>query len=296
MPTSAPFTEKWPTPTVSELRGQYAVSPQLTLWSEVFPASRTRSRADVPAPTTRATSGRNSPDSFASVDPDGSWRKTCQGYSQVTLGRFFGAVLGDLAACGYDAEWNCVSAAEFGAPHRRDRVWLVAYPNEQRCAERGLSERPRRPDLSDAARRGGLGTDSAGQDQGRLLADAARGARQRAASRPAGYAALGGEDVADAEQPGLEGHAWHGPGRVRQARQIPEPDRSTGADDVCDRARIFTTNAGQWREWEPESNIRRVAHGVPARVDRLKGLGNAIVPQIAEWIGRQILAAEGLTR
>jgi site-specific DNA-cytosine methylase len=31
-------------------------------------------------------------------------------------------------------------------------------------------------------------------------------------------------------------------------------------------------------------------------VDRLKGLGNAIVPQIAEWIGRQILAAEGLTR
>ncbi len=61
------------------------VSPQLTLFAEAFPASRTRSLADVPAPTMRATSGPNSPDSFASVDPDGSWRKTCQGYSQVTL-------------------------------------------------------------------------------------------------------------------------------------------------------------------------------------------------------------------
>jgi hypothetical protein len=61
------------------------VSSQLTLFAEAFPASRTRSLADVPAATTRATSGPNSPDSFASVDPDGSWRKTCQGYSQVTL-------------------------------------------------------------------------------------------------------------------------------------------------------------------------------------------------------------------
>src|SRR5215831_7972513 len=38
-------------------------------------------------------------------------------------------VLGDLAACGYDAEWYCVSAASVGAPHQRDRIWIVAYPN-----------------------------------------------------------------------------------------------------------------------------------------------------------------------
>jgi DNA (cytosine-5)-methyltransferase 1 len=35
--------------------------------------------------------------------------------------------------------------------------------------------------------------------------------------------------------------------------------------------------------------VGRVAHGIPSRVDRLKGLGNAIVPQIAEYIGRQIM-------
>ena len=39
----------------------------------------------------------------------------------------------------------------------------------------------------------------------------------------------------------------------------------------------------------PESLLGRVAHGVPARVDRLRGLGNAIVPHIAEWLGRQIM-------
>jgi DNA (cytosine-5)-methyltransferase 1 len=50
-------------------------------------------------------------------------------------GGWFGRVLGDLAALGYDAEWHCIQAAHVGAPHGRDRVWLVAYP------ERG--EQPR---------------------------------------------------------------------------------------------------------------------------------------------------------
>lgn len=45
------------------------------------------------------------------------------------LGRGLGHVLGDLATLGYDAEWRCISAAEIGAPHARDRVWIVAYPN-----------------------------------------------------------------------------------------------------------------------------------------------------------------------
>jgi hypothetical protein len=60
-------------------------SPQLTLFAEDFPVSPTPLLADVPAPTTSAISGPNTLDSFANLDPDGSWRKTCQGYSQVTL-------------------------------------------------------------------------------------------------------------------------------------------------------------------------------------------------------------------
>jgi len=45
-------------------------------------------------------------------------------------GRWFGRVLGDLAECGYDAEWENIPAAALGAPHRRERVWIVAYAPE----------------------------------------------------------------------------------------------------------------------------------------------------------------------
>jgi DNA (cytosine-5)-methyltransferase 1 len=44
------------------------------------------------------------------------------------LGRGAGDVLGDLAACGFDAEWFALPASAIGAPHHRDRLWIVAYP------------------------------------------------------------------------------------------------------------------------------------------------------------------------
>ena len=49
------------------------------------------------------------------------------------LGRGIERVLGDLAALGFDAEWHCISACEFGAPHSRERVFLIAYAHEIGC-------------------------------------------------------------------------------------------------------------------------------------------------------------------
>lgn len=40
--------------------------------------------------------------------------------------KYFGRILGDLAECGYCVSWRCLSAAEMGAPHKRNRLWLVA--------------------------------------------------------------------------------------------------------------------------------------------------------------------------
>ena len=47
-------------------------------------------------------------------------------------GGWFGRVLGDLAECGYDAEWRNIPAWLVGLPHGRERVWLVAYPQQER--------------------------------------------------------------------------------------------------------------------------------------------------------------------
>ncbi len=44
------------------------------------------------------------------------------------LDGWLGIVLSDLASVGYDAEWECLPASAFGAPHVRDRIWIVAYP------------------------------------------------------------------------------------------------------------------------------------------------------------------------
>jgi DNA (cytosine-5)-methyltransferase 1 len=170
------------------------------------------------------------------------------GLLSTDAGRFFGTVLGDLAACGYDAEWDCLPASAFGAPHRRDRVWLVAYTLRRGCEERPVSEGQDGAAVSDAAWRGRAIADVADADESRSQGRISAGMCERAEERPAGTS----------------------------------------------HSRIFTTSAGQWRKWEPESGFCRVAHGVPARVDRLRGLGNAIVPQIAEWIAQRIKDAEGL--
>jgi DNA (cytosine-5)-methyltransferase 1 len=50
-------------------------------------------------------------------------------------GGWFGTVLGDLAAIGYDAEWENIPASALGAPHRRERIWLMAYPSKNDDAQ-----------------------------------------------------------------------------------------------------------------------------------------------------------------
>lgn len=46
-------------------------------------------------------------------------------------GKWFGRFLGDLAEVGYNAEWHCIPASILGAPHIRDRVWVIAYPKQR---------------------------------------------------------------------------------------------------------------------------------------------------------------------
>lgn len=150
------------------------------------------------------------------------------------LSRGLGDVLGDLAALGYDAEWHCIPASYVGAPHRRDRVWIVAYPNDQR-------------ELQSQGRQ---------QDQLGRTGD--------------------GSALENAQRIRLEESGWLG-------RRGDPAKAGEGETDS-------TVNAG-W--WSTEPDVGRVANGVPARVDRLRGLGNAVVPQVVEMIGRAVMRAAG---
>ena len=126
------------------------------------------------------------------------------------LFRGMGCVLGGLSEIGYDAEWEVLSAEAFGAPHERERTFIVAYPTHLS----GLQTCPR------------------------LVSDRSQ--------------AL----------------AWHDNHQLRWAEMA-----ST--------------------DWKiPESYTIGAIDGIPRRVDRAKALGNAVVPQIAEAIGKMIRSVE----
>jgi DNA (cytosine-5)-methyltransferase 1 len=165
------------------------------------------------------------------------------------LHRGLDAVLGSLAALGYDADWDCIPAAFVGAPHIRDRLWIVAYPQR-----------------SDA---NGFGPYRAAQYDWRPQ----RWDEQSRQSRQMGQV------LPDADSERLEGC---GLSEVRAGSSADAERR--GEND--ERAAV---RSGFW--WAVEPAVGRVAHGVPGRVDRLKQLGNAVVPQIPELIGRAILAS-----
>lgn len=124
------------------------------------------------------------------------------------LDRGMGEVLGALASCGFDAEWDCFPAVAFGSPHQRDRVFILAYAGGERLP---------RPVVA-----GGL--------------------RSIARQAPAEF---GDRDIA----------------------------------------------CGGW--WLENRASLRMGDGVPLRVarKRVKACGNAVVPQVAEWIGRRIMTA-----
>ena len=132
-------------------------------------------------------------------------------------GRWFGRVLGDLAEVGYDAEWHCIPAASVGAPHLRDRVWVVANSQQIKWVH----------PVFDADH-------------------AAEVCRVNATQR---------------QQNGLRSQMGG------EVRSVPGP-------------------------WMDQPKPVGVADGVSDWPHRLGALGNAVVPQIPELIGRAIMEAE----
>ncbi|TKD00423.1 DNA cytosine methyltransferase [Polyangium fumosum] len=228
-------------------------------------------------------------------------------------------VLGDLAEAGYDAEWSCVRASDVGAPHRRERLFILAYTDD---AGRARS----------VAREASAGLAAAGAG-GEAVADAGRLVRERA---------RGGGDLQ-----GATGEAASEGNQRQRLRNAPRDRREAVADtdmrrrEGVGRRRVQHGDAtrgddaggcsGETAECgrSAESGVGRDVDGLPARVDRwpagpgeapqtwepprtvlspegraarrlrvarLKALGNAVVPHVAELWGRRVMELEAIRR
>lgn len=166
------------------------------------------------------------------------------------------AVLGSLAEAGYDAEWQAIRAEDMGAPHRRERIWIIAYPSDRGQMAYSEVGANRRVDRNNKR---------------------TREENWEGKSEPFSSCELSAEEVAHTSCQCLNGS-----GATRPAGRI----ESTNSGGGRDARRVLRENGRN--AWFVEPDVGRLAYGIPHRVDRLRGLGNAIVPQIAEMLFRQI--------
>jgi DNA (cytosine-5)-methyltransferase 1 len=176
--------------------------------------------------------------------------------SPLLVGRGLARVLGDLAALGYDARWGVLGAADAGAPHQRDRIWIVATDAD--------GERHEIMDQPQQVGGGSVAPDVGSDGQTQHVADATvsrlegtTGSGVPSEGRTPEQFAGGSEAVADADSP-----------------QRQRDERPVGGD-----APHADADVSGW--WSSEPDVGRVADGVASRVDRLRCIGNGQVPAVA---------------
>jgi DNA (cytosine-5)-methyltransferase 1 len=213
-------------------------------------------------------------------------------YGHLSMG--IDTVLSNLEADGYSTRPFIVPACGVDAAHRRDRIWIIARNVDDTKGDRnsgrlsnlsGADEeksKPKKQHQNEAKQSYNA------SEYTEILANARRELRSE------------GSDIELAAQK-----------NIRTQRAISDQSSSEGcrgSKDVADTDGIRSQGVGAERHdarqaglcrgeargekgfWSTEPPVGRVANGIPNRVDRLKGLGNAIVPQIAMQIGLTIKA------
>jgi len=173
-----------------------------------------------------------------------------RGLINIQDGMVFETVCSDLESEGFEIQTFIIPAAGVGAPHKRERVWIVGYSKYNGSLTSKIERRDNK--INDRAEEGENTT----------------------------------------LQPERTSRSGNNVTMENSGCELYERSSIRGKDE--DETRKEITNQHQrssstsWRSWEFEPDVGRVANGVPGRAHRLRGLGNAIIPKIAEEIGRSI--------
>ena len=169
-------------------------------------------------------------------------------------------VLADLAKIGYDAEWYNISASTVGAPHRRERIFIIAYSSNTRHerirgeqCEKGISKENNEVSNSN----------SGGHVHGEPQINSTE--RRQYAQR---------ESISDSSMENPISNRNDEGNRKKNSRRKESSKHSN----------LLKRTGG----WSVEPRLDRVAHGVPNRIHRIKCLGNAVVPPVAQIFAQAI--------
>ena len=209
-------------------------------------------------------------------------------------GRTWERIKMDLEASGYEGLPLLLSAADVGAKHRRTRVWIVAHT-------KGDLWRAQRNEIDNASDRTGdcLANPIGDRPQGRRqdggftgsigLRCGARGNEEQNILNPS-IAGLpdwsGGETgqpwpITEFERPDGEANEIAADPKSNGRRRGGGTKNKRKTDRGLDTSDDTSKGVGRiTKRREVERNFRGVAHGVSRRVDRLRGLGNSVVPQV----------------
>jgi len=221
-------------------------------------------------------------------------------------GAQFGRILGDLAEAGYDAEWHMLGADDVGAPHRRKRVWVLAYAQHQSdapergecevaagtmpCGEPGRDRREKDAQWKVPIRSTWEGPGDVSDAIGQYDDAGGHGASEIRRQRSEETGIYRGSETlpnASCQQVGPAG-------QPRRCECMEDPHRDGGRTQVLSGEVDGAETDGPagrspgpgW--WVAEPAVGRVASRVASRVDRLRTIGNGWVPHVACVIAGRI--------
>ena len=211
-----------------------------------------------------------------------------------------GRVLGELSESGYDAEWICIRASEAGATHSRDRWFCLAQSRTTPGRDLLGTERDRQLGIGNG-RQTNLGDADSDNDERQHESREMDGSNGKENGRREGSLWYSAGSTGEAGTASGESEADRGTDQLAKERMVHANGRGRGAAKLWEEwygvepihASLFPPppRADEWRRVpDPlKPTFHGVANGVACRVDRLRSLGNGVVPIQAALALRQLM-------